>query len=401
MVHPAPRYTHHLTTHHLTNTEQMPPRQPAAPGMPLAQVDTPALLIDLNAFERNLQRMADFAAKAGVRLRAHAKTHKSPVIAARQMALGAVGVCCQKVSEAEVMVEGGIGDVLVTNEIAGAAKLDRLAALARRATVGVCVDDAAGVAELEAAAAGAGATLDVLVEIDVGARRCGAPPGAPAARIAELAARSAHLRFAGLQAYHGAAQHVREAGERRALIARAGALVEETRRALAAVGLEARTVTGAGTGTYENEAASGVYNELQCGSYIFMDADYARNRRADGTAFADYEHALFVYATVMSVPAPERAVVDAGHKAFAVDSGMPVPWQMPGAVYQRPSDEHGVLDLSGDPGRLARGDKVLLVPGHCDPTVNLHDCYVGVRGFGTDSARVECLWPVAARGAVF
>jgi D-threonine aldolase len=379
----------------------MTPFPPATPGMPLAQVDTPALLIDLDAFERNLQRMADFAAGSGVRLRAHAKTHKSPVIAAKQMALGAVGVCCQKVSEAEVMVEGGIGDVLVTNEVAGAAKLDRLAALARRATIGVCVDDAASVGELEAAAARAGAMLDVLVEIDVGARRCGAPPGAPAARIAELVARSPHLRFAGLQAYHGSAQHVREAGERRALIARAVELVQETRAALAAVGLEAPLVTGAGTGTYENEAASGVYNELQCGSYIFMDADYARNRRADGSTFGDYEHALFVYATVMSLPAPERAVVDAGLKALAVDSGMPVPWQLAGAVYQRPSDEHGVLDLSGATVRLARGHKVLLVPGHCDPTVNLHDWYVCVRGFGTADARVECLWPVAARGAVF
>ena len=255
--------------------------QPATPGMPLAQVDTPALLIDLDAFERNLRRMARFAAKAGVRLRAHAKTHKSPDIAARQLALGVVGVCCQKVSEAEVMVEGGIGDVLISNEVAGTPKLDRLAGLARRATVGVCVDDPANVAELEAAAARVGAKLDVLVEIDVGARRCGAAPGEPAARLAELVARSGHLRFAGLQAYHGAAQHVREAAERRALIARAVELVQETRRALAAVGLEAGLVTGAGTGTYENEAASGVYNELQCGSYIFMDADYGRNRRAD------------------------------------------------------------------------------------------------------------------------
>jgi D-serine deaminase-like pyridoxal phosphate-dependent protein len=375
--------------------------QPASPGIPLSQVDTPALLIDLDAFERNLQRMADFAAKAGVRLRAHAKTHKSPVIAAKQMALGAVGVCCQKVSEAEVMVEGGIGNVLVTNEVAGAAKLDRLSALARRATIGVCVDDPAGVAELEAAAARAGATLDVLVEIDVGARRCGASPGAPAAAIAELISRSAHLRFAGLQAYHGAAQHVREAGERRSLIARAVELVQETRAALAAAGLDVRTITGAGTGTYENEAASGVYTELQCGSYIFMDADYGRNRRADGSAFGDYEHALFVYATVMSVPAPERTVVDAGLKALAMDSGMPVPWQLPGAVYQRPSDEHGVLDLTGATVRLGRGDKILLIPGHCDPTVNLHDWYVGVRGLGTDGARVESVWPVAARGAVF
>jgi 3-hydroxy-D-aspartate aldolase len=376
-------------------------KPPAAVGMAFADIDTPALVIDLDAFERNLERMADFVGKSGVRLRAHAKTHKSPIIAAKQMELGAVGVCCQKVSEAEVLVEGGIGDVLVSNEVAGAAKLDRLAALARRASVGICVDDPANVAELEAAAARAGAILDVLVEIDVGGRRCGAPPGAPAARIAQLVASSPHLRLAGLQAYHGSAQHVREASERSALIGDAVELVQETRRAFAAIGLEARLVTGAGTGTYENEAASGVYNELQCGSYIFMDADYARNKRGDGSLFADYEHALFVYATVMSRPVPERAVVDAGHKALTVDSGMPVPWQLPGVLYQRPSDEHAVLDLSGATVRVARGDKVLLVPGHCDPTVNLHDWYVGVRGLGTDDARVECTWPVAARGALF
>jgi D-serine deaminase-like pyridoxal phosphate-dependent protein len=370
--------------------------------MPLAQVDTPALLIDLDAFERNLKRMADFAARTGMRLRAHAKTHKSPDIAARQVALGAVGVCCQKVSEAEVMVAGGIGDVLVSNEVAGAAKLDRLAKLADRARVGVCVDDPANVAELEAAAARAGVSLDVMVEIDVGGRRCGVPPGEPAARIAQLVAAAPHLRFAGLQAYHGAAQHVRDAGERREQILRAVSHVQETQRALAAVGLKAEIVSGAGTGTYETEAGSGVYNELQCGSYIFMDADYARNRDADGAAFAAYEHALFVYATVMSLPVAERAVVDAGHKALSNDSGMAVPWQLPGAIYNRPSDEHGVLDLAGCTGaRLARGDKVLLVPGHCDPTVNLHDWYVGVRGLGTAGAHAESVWPVAARGAVF
>jgi D-serine deaminase-like pyridoxal phosphate-dependent protein len=369
--------------------------------MAFAEVDTPALVIDLDAFERNLQRMADFVSKAGVKLRAHAKTHKSPIIAKKQIALGAVGVCCQKVSEAEVMVEGGVADVLVSNEVSGAAKLERLAALARRATVGVCVDDPSSVAEIEAAAAKAGSRLDVLVEIDVGAGRCGMAPGAPAARVAEQIAGSPHLRFAGLQAYHGSAQHVREASGRRDQIARAVALVAETLDALRAAGLEARIVGGGGTGTYENEAASRVYNELQCGSYVFMDADYARNKRADGGMFDAYEHALFVCATVMSAPAPERAVLDAGLKAFAVDSGMPLPWKLPGAVYHRPSDEHGILDLTGAADRPRRGDRVLLVPGHCDPTVNLHDWYVGVRGFGTPAAHVECLWPVAARGAVF
>jgi D-serine deaminase-like pyridoxal phosphate-dependent protein len=132
-----------------------------------------------------------------------------------------------------------------------------------------------------------------------------------------------------------------------------------------------------------------------------MDADYARNRQADGSAFAAYEHALFVYTTVMGVPVPERAVVDAGLKALSIDSGMPAPWRLPGAVYHRPSDEHGVLDLARCAARPARGDKVLLVPGHCDPTVNLHDWYVGVRGLGADGAQVEEVWPVSARGAVF
>jgi D-serine deaminase-like pyridoxal phosphate-dependent protein len=379
----------------------MPIAPPAAIGAPLAQVDTPALLIDLDAFERNLKRMADFAKSAGVRLRPHAKTHKSPDIAARQMALGAVGVCCQKVSEAEVMVAGGIGDVLVSNEVAGAGKLDRLAALAAKARIAVCTDDLENVAEIEAAAAKAGVRLDVLVEIDVGGRRCGVAPGAPAVRIAERIAKSPHLRFGGLQAYHGSAQHVREAGERRQQIARATELVRETLRGLDAAGLKAETVGGGGTGTYENEAASRVYNELQTGSYIFMDADYARNKKSDGAAFDTYEHALFVYATVMSTPAPERAILDAGHKALSVDSGMPLPWQLPGALYHRPSDEHGVLDLSGSQARPKRGDKLLLVPGHCDPTVNLHDWYVGIRGLGGNGARVECLWPVAARGALF
>jgi 3-hydroxy-D-aspartate aldolase len=379
----------------------MPQSPPAIVGMALAEVDTPALLIDLDAFERNLERMADFAARSGVRLRTHAKTHKSPDIAARQMALGAVGVCCQKVSEAEAMVAGGIGDVLVSNQVAGAAKLERLAKLARRARIGVCVDDPANVAELEAAAARAGARLDVMVEIDVGGQRCGVAPGEPAARIAELAAAAPHLTFAGLQAYHGSAQHVRDAGERRDHILRAVTLVQQTQRALRGVGLEPGIVSGAGTGTYEHEAASGVYNELQCGSYIFMDADYARNRQADGSAFATYEHALFVYATVMSMPVPERAVVDAGHKALSNDSGMAVPWRLPGAIYHRPSDEHGVLDLAGCTARLARCDKVMLIPGHCDPTVNLHDWYVGVRGLGTGGGRVESVWPVAARGALF
>ncbi|MFQ5567861.1 MAG: DSD1 family PLP-dependent enzyme [Paracoccaceae bacterium] len=371
---------------------------PAAPGMGLDMIDTPALVVDLDAFERNLGRMAEAAGAAGVRLRPHAKTHKSPLIALRQIALGAVGVCCQKVSEAEILADGGVRDVLVSNQVAGAGKLARLATLALRARVAVCVDDAANAREVSAAAVRAGAKIGVLVEIDVGAGRCGVAPGADAVGLAAEVAALPGLRFAGLQAYHGAAQHLRGAGERREAIGRAGELTRRTVALLAARGLDCETVAGAGTGTFEIEAASGVWNELQAGSYIFMDADYARNRDGDSAMF---EHALFVLATVMSHPTAGRAVLDAGLKALAFDSGPPEVSGRTGVIYEGASDEHGVLALEGANAALGIGDKLMLVPGHCDPTVNLHDWYVGVRRLGAGDARVEEVWPVAARGAVF
>jgi D-serine deaminase-like pyridoxal phosphate-dependent protein len=296
------------------------------------------------------------------------------------------------------MVAGGISDVLVSNEIAGRAKLDRLAALARQARIAVCVDDAGNVAEIAAAAARADTAISVLVEIDVGGNRCGVAPGEPALRLASMIARSNLLRFGGLQAYHGSAQHLRTLAERRDAIA---GTVEQTQRTvdlLAREGLACETVGGAGTGTFELEAGSGVFNEIQAGSYIFMDADYARNRKADGAPDDRFEHALFVLTTVMSRPSDARAVVDAGHKSAAVDSGPPEPFNRPGIVYRRPSDEHGVLLPEG--GVLPRrGERILLVPGHCDPTVNLYDWYVCVRGLHGASPQVEAVWPVAARGA--
>lgn len=369
---------------------------PATIGMSLAEVDTPALLIDLDALERNLRRMAGAAPGDGrVRLRAHAKTHKSPIIAHKQIALGAVGICCQKVSEAEIFVQNGVPDVLVSNEVAGRSKLQRLAALARHARIGVCVDDASNVADLEAVAAALDVRLRVLVEIDVGAGRCGVAPGVPAVRLAETVARAPHLDFDGLQAYHGAAQHIRDFNERRAAIERAAELADDTRELLRRNGLDCPVVTGAGTGSYRFEVDSGVYNELQCGSYVFMDADYARNRNAAGATTPEFEHSLFIWTTVMSRPTDDRAVVDAGLKAYSVDSGMPVVCDAPDAVLDRASDEHGRIVLGRPSNAFRLGDKIRLIPGHCDPTVNLHDWYVGVRG-----DRVEAVWPIAARGAL-
>ncbi len=374
----------------------MTTRPPAEIGMSLEEVDTPALVIDLDAFERNLRRLADRVRSSGVRLRPHAKTHKCPIIALKQIELGAVGVCVQKVSEAEAMVYGGVRDVLITNEVVGRQKLRHLTALAHTAKVGVCVDDPLQIADIEAAAAEAGVKMPVHVEINMGGNRCGVEPGEPALDLARRVADSPHLTFAGLQAYHGSAQHLRGWNERQQAIAAAVDKARLTRDLLAKHGIACDNITGAGTGTFEFESTSGVYTELQCGSYIFMDADYGRNLDRDGAPTRVFEPSLFVWATVMSRPATERAIVDAGLKALAFDSGPPTVWDEPAATYERASDEHGRLGIASATNRLRLGDKVKLVPGHCDPTVNLYDWYVAVRG-----ERVEAVWPITARGAVY
>lgn len=364
--------------------------------MAVEDVDTPALIVDLDALDANLERMAAYAREHGLRLRTHAKMHKCSTLARRQVELGAVGVCCQKVSEAEVMVAGGIADVLISNEVVGAAKLKRVAALATRARIGVCVDNAAVARALSDAAVAAGATVDAYVEIDVGARRCGVAPGEEALALARAVAALPGLRFMGLQAYHGSAQHLRTPQERAAAIAEAARLAKLSRGLILSAGLPCTIVTGAGTGTFELEGASGVYNELQPGSYAFMDADYGRNQAAQ-----PFAHSLFILATVMS-RAPGHAVLDVGLKTHAVDSGMPLVHAdaggrpVTGLEYRKASDEHGVVFAAGGAALPALGSKLRLIPGHIDPTVNLHDWLVGVRG-----RRVAELWPVDARGAMW
>jgi 3-hydroxy-D-aspartate aldolase len=358
--------------------------------MTLGEIATPALILDLPAFEANLAAMRQACAARGVRLRAHGKAHKTPELARRQIADGgSAGICAQKVAEAEAFVRAGIDDVLVANEVVADGTIDRLARLSATARMAVCVDDATVVPRLGAAVRRHGGTLGVVVEIDVGAGRCGVSPGTPAADLAATVAAEPGLRFAGLQAYHGAAQHLRTPDERAAAIARAVDLVRQSLAALERRGIPCPDVTGAGTGTFTLEAASGVYTEVQAGSYAFMDADYARNTPAeDAPAFA---HALFVLATVMSTAGSGRAVVDAGHKAASIDTGLPVVHGRPEIAYVGASDEHGVVT---DPASTLRlGDRLLLIPGHCDPTFNLHDHVVAVR-----EGRVEAVFAVAARG---
>ena len=368
---------------------------PAQPGMREDEVETPALLLDLDAFEHNLDRMAALLRPTGAKLRAHAKTHKSPVIAHLQMARGAVGQCVQKVAEAEALAWGGVADILVSNEVVDPRKLARLAALARIARVAVCADDAGGVARIEAAAEAAGLRLTVLVEIDAGMGRCGTAPGPEAVALAERIAGSRHLRFGGIQAYHGRAQHLRAPEERRRAIEAATEDARRTVEQLRQRGLDCPIVGGAGTGTFALEAGSGVYTEIQAGSYAFMDADYARNLDEVGQPVGTFRHALFVLATVMSAARPGTAVLDAGHKAVPTDSGLPLVWGRPELHYAGAADEHGTLRFGAEAAAPEPGEVLRLVPGHCDPTVDRFDWYVGVRG-----GRVECLWPVSARGAM-
>ena len=372
---------------------------PAVPGMNEADIQTPCLVVDLDALERNVKKMGDLARQMGVRHRAHGKMHKSVDVAKLQEKLGhSVGVCCQKVSEAEVFVRGGIKDVMVSNQVRDPAKIDRLARMPKLgARILVCVDDPENVADLSAAAQKHGTQLECLVEIDCGAGRCGVTSSQDVVNIARLIDAADGLKFAGIQAYQGAMQHLDLYNDRKAKIDIAVAMVDSAVTALKSQGLECDIVGGGGTGSYYFEGTSGVYNELQCGSYAFMDADYGRILDKNGKRIdqGEWENSLFILTSVMSHSKADKAIVDAGLKAQSVDSGLPSVFGRNDKVeYLKCSDEHGVV---ADPdGALKVNDKLKLVPGHCDPTCNVHDWYVGVRG-----GKVETLWPVSARGKAY
>ncbi|MCJ7872366.1 3-hydroxy-D-aspartate aldolase BhcC [Phaeobacter sp. J2-8] len=371
---------------------------PAKPGMDAADIQTPALVLDLDALERNIKKMGDYATAHGMRHRVHGKMHKSVDVAKLQETLGgAVGVCCQKVSEAEVFARGGIKDVLVSNQVRDLAKIDRLARLPKLgARTIVCVDDLANVSELSAAAQKHGTEIECLVEIDCGAGRCGVTTTPAVVEIAKAIDAAAGLTFTGIQAYQGAMQHLDSYEAREEKLNIAIAQVKDAVEGLKAAGIACDLVSGGGTGSYYFESNSGVYNELQCGSYAFMDADYGRILDKDGKRIdqGEWENAFFILTQVISHAKADKAICDAGLKAQSVDSGLPVIFGRTDVEYVKCSDEHGVI---ADPsGALTVGEKLKLVPGHCDPTANVHDWYVGVR-----NGKVECVWPVSARGRAY
>ncbi len=371
---------------------------PAAVGMKEAEIQTPCLIVDLDAFERNVRKMRDFCRETGMRHRVHGKMHKSVDVARYQIEHGdAVGVCCQKVSEAEVFARGGVKDVLVSNQVRDPAKIDRLARLPKLGARAICcVDDLANIPDLSTAAQKNGTTIEVLVEIDCGAGRCGVTTTLEVVALAKAIEEAPGLIFSGIQAYQGAMQHMDLYEDRKAKVDIAIAMVRDAVEGLKAEGLDCEIVGGGGTGSYYFEGNSGVYNELQCGSYAFMDADYGRILDKDGNRIdqGEWENALFILTSVMSHAKPDKAICDAGLKAQSVDSGLPVIFGRDDVKYVKCSDEHGVI---ADPdGVLKVNDKLRLVPGHCDPTCNVHDWYVGVRG-----GKVETLWPVSARGKAY
>jgi D-threonine aldolase len=368
-------------------------------GDSLDAVATPSLTIDLDAFESNLSAMAAFAAHHKVALRPHAKAHKSSAIAKQQVDAGAVGVCCQKLSEAYPFAAAGIESIHVSNEFVGADKLAMAVELAAHTRLSVCVDALPQVRALGEAASRAGVSIDVLPEIDAGQHRCGVTHEDALLALVDGIAAHASLRFTGIQAYHGGLQHIAAYETRKAEAARAAECAARYVRALEARGIRCGIVTGGGTGTVEFDAASGVFTELQPGSYLFMDGDYGDNEWPGALRFRP---SLFVLSTVMSATRPGMAVCDVGLKGLAVDSGLPrsVHWlddaSGPVLRYTSANDEHGMLeaqdapqlDLSASVGKLLR-----LPPGHCDPTANLYDEYVCHR-----NGRVEAIWPIDARG---
>ncbi|NNJ76130.1 MAG: DSD1 family PLP-dependent enzyme [Anderseniella sp.] len=371
---------------------------PAAVGMDEADIQTPCLVLDLDALERNVVKMGEFAKQMGVRHRVHGKMHKSVDVALLQEKLGgSCGVCCQKVSEAESFARGGIMDVLVSNQVRDPAKIDRLARIPKLGARTICcVDDIDNVADLSAAAVKHGTEIECLVEIDCGAGRCGVTTTSDVVAIARAIDAAEGLKFTGIQAYQGAMQHLDDYNERKAKIDIAVAMVKDAVDGLKAEGLDCDIVGGGGTGSYYFEGNSGVYNELQCGSYAFMDADYGRILDKDGNRIdqGEWENALFLLTSVMSHAKADKAICDAGLKAQSVDSGLPVIFGRDDVEYVKCSDEHGVI---ADPdGKLKVNDKLKLVPGHCDPTCNVHDWYVGVR-----NGKVETIWPITARGLAY
>jgi D-serine deaminase-like pyridoxal phosphate-dependent protein len=358
-------------------------------------LNTPALVLDVEALDRNIAAMAAFAAANGLKLRPHAKTHKSVDIAARQIAAGALGVCCAKLGEAEALGEEGVTGILITSPVVGGPATERLVALAAKVPgLMAAADHPDAVAAIGAAAKAAGVTLTLVVDLDPGLRRTGVASPEAAVALAQQIAAHPSLTFGGIQCYCGAEQHIEGYAERREAIVTKMARLTEAVEGLKAAGLAPPIVTGGGTGTHAIDAELGVFTELQVGSYIFMDRQYGECAlRADGPV--PFETSLMVDARVISASYPMLVTIDAGLKAFATEAGAPpiLAGAAEGSQYRFMGDEHGAIVPPRGVAPPALGERVTLAAPHCDPTVNLYEAYHVVTGDD-----LVAIWPVTARG---
>jgi D-serine deaminase-like pyridoxal phosphate-dependent protein len=358
-----------------------------AVGRPVVDLPTPAPVVDIALLQGNIDRMAAFFRDRPARLRPHVKTHRAPAIARMQLAAGATGVTCAKVAMAEAMVDGGIADVFVANQVVARQAIDRLCRLAQRARVTVAVDDAGNVAALSDAAQDHGVTLDVVIEVDAGMGRCGVQPGRQALELAKVVCRSRGLRFRGLHAYEGHVVQHEDVTVRKAETDRMFARTIETRDLLERNGLAVAVVTGGGTGTYN---ISGVYpgvTEHQAGSYVYMDPSYREK-------VPEFDLAFSILCTVLSRPSPEKVITDGGIQVLARDHGTPAVAGHPELAYRSLSEEHGnFIVRDGYVTDLRIGDVVAVHPGHCCSAANLHD-----RVYAARQGVVEAVWLVTARG---
>jgi len=356
-------------------------------GKSIDAADTPALLLDLDVADSNLARMAAFFKDRPARLRPHFKSHKCTTLARRQIAAGsAIGITCAKLGEAEVLAAAGIKDILIANQIVGPAKMTRLVKVAQQCNLLVAVDSEANVRELSQAAAAAGVTVGVLIEVDIGMHRCGVAPGEPALPLARLIKQLPGLRFDGIQAYEGHLVCRPDRAEREAAARRDMELAIDTRRLLERNGIEVRILSGCGTGTYDMTGVMEGVDEVQVGSYALMDCTYVTIR-------PEFGNAMSVLATVISNPTPDRAVLDVGLKGLACEFGPPTLVDRPGdEIPFLGSEEHVSVKLGGkQPVRI--GQKLRLIPSHGCTTCNLYREYVVHR-----KGIIEDVWPIEGSG---
>ena len=375
------------------------PLEPITLDEPIAleELQTPALVIDLEAFERNLKKMQSCLAEQNIALRAHTKMHKCPVIARRQVESGARGVCAAKVSEAEIMCDAGISDVLITSPLATREKVARFIE-ARKTHEGLklVVDHEQSVALLEAQAKAEGLPVAVFIDIDPGMGRTGVEAGESTLRLAEYVRNSEHIDLAGIQMYAGNCMHVEGFDARRAKYGKVMRKGIETLALLSESGIDVPIISGGGTGTYNMESDLGFINELQAGSYAFMDIEYREIGGPDSGIYSDFEVSLFVLVTAISQPQSRLITVDGGFKSFASDKMPPQFRDVEGVIYHWGGDEHGIIQLDNPSREIALGNKLAMLTPHCDPTVNLHDYYFPYR-----DGMVHEVWPISARGCSF